>query len=121
MNKGSDKNVNEATNLVRGIYSPYLAIYSESSLELNTLYNIYPNNDSGQEYQNRMNSYEPFYAISDRYNFENLEGNSDKSLVCWRGDCFINTFTYRLNRNFQEFPSQLLQIHENDLPNAKHN
>lgn len=102
MNKGSDKNVNEATNLVRGIYSPYLAIYSESSLELNTLYNIYPNNDSGQEYQNRMNSYEPFYAISDRYNFENLEGNSDKSLVCWRGDCFINTFTYRLNRNFQD-------------------
>jgi hypothetical protein len=49
-----------------------------------------------------MDSSEPFYAISDRYNFEQLIGNNDKSLVCWRGDCFINNFTYRLNRNFND-------------------
>jgi len=46
-----------------------------------------------------MNSSEPFYAISDRYNFENI---NDNQLVCWRGDCYINTFTYRLNRNFND-------------------
>jgi len=49
-----------------------------------------------------MNSYEPFYAISNRYNFENLEGTSTKTLTCFRGDCYLNTFTYRLNRNFND-------------------
>jgi hypothetical protein len=47
-----------------------------------------------------MDSSEPFYAISDRYNFSGLEGGN--TLICWRGDCFINTFTYRLNRNFND-------------------
>ena len=61
-----------------------------------------------------MDSSEPFYAISDRYNFDGLansnlvyEGTDAemvavRTLVCWRGDCFINTFTYRLNRNFND-------------------
>jgi hypothetical protein len=48
-----------------------------------------------------MDSSEPFYAISDRYNFEGLS-NNDNTLVCWRGDCYINTFTFRLNRNFND-------------------
>jgi hypothetical protein len=35
--------INNASNLVRGIYSPYLAIYSNSGeLETGCLYNIYP-------------------------------------------------------------------------------
>jgi hypothetical protein len=50
-----------------------------------------------------MNSSEPFYAISDRYNFESLNySNNKRELICWRGDCYINTFTYRLNRNFND-------------------
>jgi len=50
-----------------------------------------------------MDSSEPFYAISDRYNFEDLgKPDSGYSLVCYRGDCYINTFTYRLNRNFND-------------------
>ena len=103
INKSSEEN-KLPYNLVRGIYSPYLAIYSDSKLTTGALYNIYSNNqqDVSQEYLNRINSYEPFYAISDRYNFKELEGNTDKSLTCWRGDCYINTFTYRLNRNFQD-------------------
>jgi hypothetical protein len=52
-----------------------------------------------------MDSSEPFYSISDRYNFENLalitESNT-KVITCWKGDCFINWFTYRLNRNFND-------------------
>ena len=46
-----------------------------------------------------MDSSEPFYAISDRYNFGELP---EDGLVCWRGDCYLNTFTYRLNRNFND-------------------
>jgi hypothetical protein len=58
-----------------------------------------------------MNSSEPFYAISDRYNFEQVPVENEKVdnaqlkkhvTVCWRGDCYINTFTYRLNRNFND-------------------
>lgn len=95
------KLINNATNLVRGKYSPYLAIYSESKLDENCLYNIYQDGvlDIRQEYQNRIDSSEPFYAISDRYNFEDINNGQ---LVCWRGDCYINTFTYRLNRNFND-------------------
>jgi hypothetical protein len=43
-----------------------------------------------------MDSSEPFYAISDRYSLTSNE------FVCWRGDCYINQFTYRLNRNFND-------------------
>jgi hypothetical protein len=62
----------KASNLVRGKYSPFLAIYSDSKLETGALYNIYQNLDTPirEEFQIRMNSREPFYAISDRYNFE---------------------------------------------------
>jgi hypothetical protein len=45
-----------------------------------------------------MDSSEPFYAISNRYNFDTLY----KNITCWRGDCYINLFTYRLNRNFND-------------------
>ena len=92
----------KASNLVRGKYSPFLAIYSDSKLETGALYNIYQNLDTPikEEFQIRMNSREPFYAISDRYNFEQFP--QLYSLVCWRGDCYLNTFTYRLSRNFND-------------------
>ena len=102
-NAGEDDydKVNNATNIVRGKYSPYLAIYSESGeLETGCLYNIYQDSaiNTTQEFQNRMNSSEPFYAISDRYNMV----DSDSEYICWRGDCYINQFTHRLNRNFND-------------------
>jgi hypothetical protein len=51
-----------------------------------------------------MDSTEPFYSISNRYNFDGLadKDSNSKTLVCWRGDCYINNFTYRLNRNFND-------------------
>lgn len=58
-------------NIVRGKYSPYLAIYSDKELNTCAIYNIYADiQNSEQEFQNRMDSHEPFYAISDRYNFD---------------------------------------------------
>lgn len=101
--KGENKDketVNGAKNLVRGVYSPYLAIYSTEQLEPGCIYNILIDNiqDQKQEYQNRMNSNDAFYAISDRLNFSSI----NTSVTCWRGDCYLNTFTYRLNRNFND-------------------
>ena len=103
-NAGDDNSINEvnsATNIVRGKYSPYLAIYSNGGfLETGCLYNILQENSlsEDQEYLNRMNSSEPFYAISNRYNIASKE----EQFACWRGDCYINQFTYRLNRNFND-------------------
>ena len=98
--KATDK-VNEATNIVRGMYSPYLAIYSPSTLETNCLYNIYleNSNTTEQEFLIRMNNKDVYYSIGNRYNFEDI---SDKIVECWRGDCYLNTFTYRVNRNFND-------------------
>jgi hypothetical protein len=45
-----------------------------------------------------MNSSESFYAISDRYNI-----NDDTiDYTCWRGDCYINQYTHRMSRNFND-------------------
>jgi len=65
--------INEATNIVRGKYSPYLAIYSNNYKLEPGLYNIYPSNklNISQEFQIRMDSTDPFYAISDRVNLGN--------------------------------------------------
>ena len=100
---GSSSEVDSATNIVRGKYSPYLAIYSESG-ELSTgcLYNIYKESSLGedQEYINRGFSSEPFYAISNRFNL--TTDRETEIYQCFRGDCYINQFTYRLNRNFND-------------------
>jgi uncharacterized protein YxjI len=45
-----------------------------------------------------MDSSEPFYSISDRYNIQDTEAE----YVCWRGDCYINQFTHRMSRNFND-------------------
>jgi len=37
----NESEVNKATNIVRGMYSPYLAIYSSEPLETGELYDIY--------------------------------------------------------------------------------
>ena len=91
--------INNSTNIVRGKYSPYLAI-SGTNLEECELYNIYQDSfeDSEQQYLTRMNSAEPFYAISDRYNWDEFSNE----LECFRGDCYQNVFTFRLNRNFND-------------------
>ena len=99
--RGSSDEVDKSYNLVRGNYSPYLAIYSNAGeLETGCLYNIYQDSpiSEANEFQTRMDSSEPFYAISDRYNIS----NEDTEYVCWRGDCYINQYTHRMSRNFND-------------------
>lgn len=98
-----DNSSNKTPNpikIARGMYSPFLAVYSESALETSCTYNIFLDSSDNikQDIETRMQSYEPFYAISDRYNFDNISN----SLICYRGDCYINTFSYRVNRNFND-------------------
>lgn len=60
----------------------------------------------------RANSSDPFHAISDRYDFNLIDKSnkynslnqltSHKRFSLYRGDCFINTVTTRIQRNFQD-------------------
>ena len=96
----SNKDNNKYDNIIRGMYSPFIAVYSTSKLSTSCLYNIFTssNDNVKQNMLDRMQSSQPFYAISDRYNFDQFQD----SISCFRGDCYINTFTYRLNRNFND-------------------
>ena len=82
--------------LVRGIYCPFLGV--GGSLIDNNIYNIkIPNYSTAkmkEYFQIRGNDTSPFFAISDRYLLDNA------SVEVYRGDCYTNTVTIRLNRNF---------------------
>ena len=83
-------------NLVRGLYCPYLGV--STTLQDNTVYTIKIPNYSKTFIKNyfkiRQNDNSPFFAISDRISL-------DQELVdVFRGDCYTNTVTMRLNRNF---------------------
>lgn len=118
-----DNYVNDNVNLVRGIYSPYLAIYfseGTNKLEPGCIYNIYKENYNSNKIWDkmleRMYIYDAYYAISERISFDKLSkyirvtSNSASEygsenfqyLQCFRGDCYINSFTYRFNRNFND-------------------
>jgi len=50
-----------------------------------------------------MNSNEPFYAVTHRTSFIEYDGVNteyNKSIDCFRGDCFPSLFTHRMFRNF---------------------
>ena len=82
--------------LIRGIYCPFLGV--GGSLIDNNIYNIkIPNYSTAkmkEYFQIRGNNTAPFFAISDRYLLDNT------SVEAYRGDCYTNTVTIRLNRNF---------------------
>ena len=83
--------------LLRGQYCPFLG--TRVSLQKNTIYNIKVPNYSAallkDYFSIRGKDTAEFYAISDRY-----ELDSKPSLDVYRGDCYSNTVTIRLNRNF---------------------
>lgn len=89
----------EAHNYIRGIYCPFLG--TNSILSDNTIYNIkqkgYSTSYLKEYFKVRGNDQAAFYAISDRFSLDDL---NNKTLDVYRGDCYTNTVTFRLNRNF---------------------
>ncbi len=82
--------------IVRGKYTPFIGVISENGILPNYLYNIRNKHDDTYRLDviTRANDYSEYYAVSDR-----LELN-DVSVDVYRGDCFTNTVTIRMNRNF---------------------
>ena len=94
----SETNKREATNkILRGVYCPFIG--TNQNLNKNTVYTIKVPNYSGalikDYFSIRGKDTAPFYAISDRYSIDN-----SFNVDCFRGDCYSNTVTVRINRNF---------------------
>jgi hypothetical protein len=99
-NDEDDKKNPKNYNLIRGIFSPYIAVCA--NLDNNSLYSVKISNYSNQYMKDyfgiRRDDNSPFYAISDR--FELVDSNRTQDV--YRGDCFTSTVTVRLNRNFTD-------------------
>lgn len=117
---------NEDFNLARGIYSPYLGCEkvpkddqdsTVRSIGYSKTYNIYNNTvlDTYVEAVNkRAIDYSEYYSISERISFYNIPKipelyldinsttNDSIHYNLFRGDCFLCTYTHRLNRNFND-------------------
>jgi hypothetical protein len=85
-------------NIIRGIYTGIIGICG--SIKDGSLYNIripkYSNQNIEDYFDSRKNDYSTYFAISDRY----LIDSNTKNIEVYRGDCYTNTVTVRLNRNF---------------------
>ena len=94
---GNRVNGNTDLKLVRGLYCPYLG--TSTILPDNTVYTIKIPNYSKAYLKNyfkiRQNDNSPFFAVSNRISID-----SASTVNVFRGDCYTNTVTMRLNRNF---------------------
>lgn len=93
-----ERDYSEKSNkYVRGIYCPFIG--TNSTLEDNSIYNIRQKGFSTSYFKEyfkvRGGDQAPFYAISDRFVLDDLN-----TLDVYRGDCYTNTVTFRMNRNF---------------------
>lgn len=115
-----DRDLFNTAPFVRGKYSPYLGIKTENeNIKVGSIINIYiPNYNASkiEEYFNiRMSDTSAYYPITDRLELSkpklsiasshylfNSDSDTVSRIECFRGDCYISTFTERINRNFQD-------------------
>ena len=98
---------NNSTSKLRGEFNTYIGC-STQDLTAGTYYNIYSKDyDFEGQWKNyfklRYNDSSPFMPVGDRTSWDTLTFvNSSKyiSKPMYRGDCYINTFTHRMNWNF---------------------
>ena len=112
--EANNRSKSDAYNLVRGIYSPYLGIVSRGNISYNSIINIYIPGYSESQMNNyfaiRYDDNTAYYSIEDRidintaiHDWKHLNSNeSYQYTTLARGDCYLCTFTHRLNRNFAD-------------------
>lgn len=112
--EANNRSKSDAYNLVRGIYSPYLGIVSKGNISYNSIINIYIPGYSEFQMNNyfaiRYDDNTAYYSIGDRidintaiHDWKHLDSNkSYQYTTLARGDCYLCTFTHRLNRNFAD-------------------
>jgi len=118
-----------SNELLRGIFTPFVG--SLGTLKTSGgFYNIrtlgYSVNNVNSYFKVRYNDNSPFMAITDRYDWDRFDIDSNKqssyrSIDVYRGDCFINQVSIRMLRNFQdpEAPVNDIIVDVNTLENFK--
>jgi len=100
--------LSNSSSLIRGEFGTYVGLSIE--LPNNTIFNV-RNADFSDSveyttnmFKTRMDSSEPYTAISDRTTWATT---NTQSITVFRGDCFVGNFTHRMNRNFidPDFPT----------------
>ena len=112
---------NEKADITRGIFTAFIG--ATQKLADNSIYNIrsknYNESNASDFFEIRMNDKSPFYAVSERYCIAPDKNATDYKLYSsyigkagsenmydifkydiYRGDCFTNTVTTRMHRNF---------------------
>lgn len=97
-------------NVIRGLFTPFIGVITEKeeqNIKPNNLYNIrVPHSDSFMsDFRTRFNDSSAYYAVSDRlplnHSYDSLDDDEKpKGVEVYRGDCFVNTVTVRMHRNF---------------------
>lgn len=98
-----------STTLVRGLWGPYVGLHnleseksSKHQYTYGEVYNIrtrsYENKEQAKilDFQHLFESHDLYHAITHRMELE------APVIKCFRGDCYINLFTHRVNRNFTD-------------------
>lgn len=111
-----DSTLNDHSDLVRGIYSQYVAMSGFQGPAATTVNIKVPGYNEGNMLNYismRMSDHSEYSAISDRFDISECKA-APKALAqsqdpyyyfqtdCYRGDCYICQFTQRLNRNFND-------------------
>ena len=86
----------EADNLLRGIYCPIIGC--NKYLNPSSIFTVKNKVDDNGWKQTLLNNNNSYFAITNRYKLEDT--NSETLIAAYRGDCFTNTVTIRINRNF---------------------
>ena len=96
-------------NMVRGVYGPYCGI-SNYKGKYGDKVNVYVNGYSPtlfkEYYSVRKNDKSEYYPICERKSYVDIKTygllaiDEKNQKPCYRGDCYINTFTHRIYRNF---------------------
>lgn len=109
-NKTVPQDLTASTSVIRGEWGSYVGMsnpyYNSKNdkqdnqpFEYGQIYNIKTKaigkDDEGIDtlFKQVLNSVSPYFAISHRTELKQTE-------TCFRGDCYINMFTHRMNRNF---------------------
>jgi len=108
----TDDGWNNGISKVRGEFNSYIGTSSDNLVH-GRYYNILEKNYNFEEFWKdyfrvRYNDGSPYSPISDRIEWGNLtktwnpglQVNTHESDVFFRGDCYINTYTHRMNWNF---------------------
>lgn len=90
------------TALLRGIYTSYVGVCG--TLEKQCIYSVKTGDYSDAYVKtymlNRGQDHSAFFAISDKYYIPEKSEQLFDPVSIWSGDCYTNTVTIRLNRNF---------------------